>query len=200
MCKCSVLNPKQTQSSAANGARLATSQTLESDHYVCIRQKLDEEDKPQVIIIDLKNNNDVMRRPINADSAIMHWNKNIIALKAQGRTVQIFDLAAKAKLKSAIMNEDIVYWKWFSEKSLGLVTDSSVYHWDVYDATQQSPVKVFDRLPNLAVCGSFPLCFCTLEAFVENCVTNMDGLPFLGMPNHQLPRQLPGEVDGRRWN
>lgn len=126
-------------------------QTLESDHYVCVRQKLDEDDKPQVIIVDLKNNNNVMRRPINADSAIMHWSKNIIALRAQGRTIQIFDLEAKQKLKSAVMNEDIVYWKWFSDKSLGLVTDTSVYHWDVYDATQQNPAKVFDRLPNLSV-------------------------------------------------
>jgi clathrin heavy chain len=82
----------------------------------------------------------------------MHWSKNIIALKAQGRTIQIFDLGAKQKLKSAVMNEDIVYWKWFSETSLGLVTESAVYHWDVYDATQQNPVKMFDRLPNLAVC------------------------------------------------
>ncbi|KAJ5273478.1 clathrin heavy chain [Penicillium angulare] len=129
-----------------------TSCTLESDHYVCVRQKLDEDDKPQVIIINLKNNNEVMRRPINADSAIMHWNKNIIALKAQGRTIQIFDLGAKSKLKSAVMNEDIVYWKWFSETSLGLVTDTSVYHWDVYDATQQNPVKMFERLPNLSGC------------------------------------------------
>ncbi|KAK9849535.1 hypothetical protein MYU51_014085 [Penicillium brevicompactum] len=129
-----------------------TSCTLESDHYVCVRQKLDEDDKPQVIIIDLKNNNEVLRRPINADSAIMHWNKNIIALKAQGRTVQIFDLGAKQKIKSAVMNEDIVYWKWFSETSLGMVTDSAVYHWDVYDATQQNPVKMFDRLPNLSGC------------------------------------------------
>ncbi|KAJ5617670.1 hypothetical protein N7537_002784 [Penicillium hordei] len=129
-----------------------TSCTLESDHYVCVRQKLDDDSKPEVIIIDLKNNNEVLRRPINADSAIMHWNKNIIALKAQGRTIQIFDLGARQKLKSANMNEDIVYWKWFSERSLGLVTDSAVYHWDVYDATQQNPVKVFDRLPNLAGC------------------------------------------------
>ncbi|KAI1833625.1 hypothetical protein DTO006G1_4993 [Penicillium roqueforti] len=129
-----------------------TSCTLESDHYVCVRQKLDDDAKPEVIIIDLKNNNEVLRRPINADSAIMHWSKNIIALKAQGRTIQIFDLGARQKLKSANMNEDIVYWKWFSERSLGLVTDSAVYHWDVYDATQQNPVKVFDRLPNLAGC------------------------------------------------
>jgi hypothetical protein len=134
-----------------NGADFVL-QTLESDQFVCVRQKLNEEDKPQVIIVDLKKNNEVIQRPINADSAIMHWSKQVIALKAQSRTVQIFDLAAKAKLKSAVMNEDVVFWKWFSETSLGLVTDSSVYHWNVFDPTQNAPVKMFDRNQNLAVC------------------------------------------------
>lgn len=110
-----------------------------------------------MIIINLKNNNEVIKRPINADSAIMHWSKNIIALKAQGRTIQIFDLSAKQKLKSAVMNEDVVYWKWFSETCLGLVTDVSVYHWDVFDPTQSQPIKIFDRLPNLSVCIPNPL-------------------------------------------
>lgn len=81
----------------------------------------------------------------------MHWNKLIIALKAQQRTLQIFDLGQKAKLKSAQMNEDVVFWKWFSETSLGLVTDSSVYHWNIFDPNQTQPVKLFDRNPNLAV-------------------------------------------------
>jgi len=123
---------------------------LESDHYVCIRQKVNESASPEVIIIELKNNHNVIRRPIKADSAIMHWNKQIIALKAQSRTLQIFDLAQKQKLKSTTMNEDVVYWKWFNEKSLGLVTDTSVYHWDISDPSMQAPVKVFDRNPNLS--------------------------------------------------
>ena len=106
--------------------------------------------KPEVVIIDLKNNNNVIRRPINADSAIMHWTKQVIALKAQSRTLQIFDLEAKAKLKSATMNEDVVFWKWFSSTTLGLVTDTAVYHWDIFDATQPSPVEVFKRHENLS--------------------------------------------------
>ena len=81
----------------------------------------------------------------------MHWNRNIIALKAQGKTLQVFDLDAKQKLKSAVMTEDIVFWKWYSETSLGLVTESSVYHWDVFDANAHSPTKMFDRIANLAV-------------------------------------------------
>jgi len=81
----------------------------------------------------------------------MHWSKMIIALKAQQRTLQIFDLSQRQKLKSAVMNEDVVFWKWISETSLGLVTDTSVYHWDVFDPTQNAPVKAFDRNSNLSV-------------------------------------------------
>jgi clathrin heavy chain len=87
----------------------------------------------------------------------MHWSKNIIALKAQGKTVQVFDLGAKTKLKSAVLTEDVVFWKWYSDTSLGLVTETSVYHWNVFDPTQQSPIKMFDRIANLAVSYLLPV-------------------------------------------
>lgn len=131
---------------------LTTRKTLESDRYVCARQSTAEGGKGQVVIVDLKNPNEPpIKRPITADSAIMHWSKMVIALRAQSRTVQIFDLGAKSKLKSAVMNEDIVFWKWFSPDSLGMVTDTSVYHWNVFDPTQASPIKMFDRNTNLSV-------------------------------------------------
>lgn len=84
----------------------------------------------------------------------MHWTKQIIALRAQSRTLQIFDLEKKAKLKSATMNEDVVFWKWISESTLGLVTDTSVFHWDIFDANQAAPVEVFKRNANLQVSSS----------------------------------------------
>ena len=93
-----------------------------------------------------------MRRPIKADSAIMHWHKPVIALKAQQRTLQIFDLGAKAKIKSTTMTEDVLFWKWISVDTLGLVTETSVYHWNVFDGNSQGhPHKVFERNQNLAV-------------------------------------------------
>ncbi len=81
----------------------------------------------------------------------MHWSRQIIALKA-GRTLQIFDLEQKAKLKSTTMGEDVTFWKWTSESTLGLVTETSVYHWDITNAAQDAPVKAFDRNANLQVC------------------------------------------------
>ena len=92
----------------------------------------------------------------------MHWTKQVIALKAQSRTLQIFDLGQKAKLKSATMNEDVVFWKWFSETTLGLVTDTTVYHWDVFDPSQAAPVEIFKRNQNLNVFdtnGRYPRTF-----------------------------------------
>ncbi|KAI1498271.1 clathrin heavy chain [Biscogniauxia marginata] len=126
--------------------------TLESDHFICVREKKNETASPEVVIVDLKNNNNVTRRPIKADSAIMHWTKQIIALRAQSRTLQIFDLEQKQKLKSATMNEDVVFWKWISDTTLGLVTDTSVFHWNIFDASQAAPVEVFKRNANLNGC------------------------------------------------
>lgn len=106
----------------------------------------------------------------------MHWNKQIIALKAQSRTLQIFDLQQKAKLKSATMNEDVVFWKWFSETTLGLVTDSAVYHWDVFDQNQPQPVEVFKRHENLQVIRAISYFLAQTDIF------NVE------LANHKLPR------------
>lgn len=125
--------------------------TLESDHFICVRQKVDDNASPEVIIVELRNGNNVIRRPIKADSAIMHWTRQIIALKAQSRTLQVFDLEARNKLKSTTMSEDVLFWKWINEKSLGLVTETSVYHWDVFSPTEANPTKMFDRHQSLAV-------------------------------------------------
>lgn len=105
----------------------------------------------------------------------MHFTKQIIALKAQQRTLQIFDLGAKAKLKSTTMNEDVVFWKWFSETSLGLVTETAVYHWNIFDPAAAQPAKLFDRNSNLSV---------SLQMVLRATRTDR---AIVGLPNHQLP-------------
>jgi len=96
----------------------------------------------QVSLIDLSNNFQVTRRPIQAEAAIMNPESNILALRS-GTTLQIFDLDAKAKLKNHTMPEPVVYWRWTSASNLALVTAGSVYHWGL-DGTS-APVKMFDR-------------------------------------------------------
>ncbi|KAG8880927.1 hypothetical protein FRB97_000320 [Tulasnella sp. 331] len=120
--------------------------TLESDHFICVREKTGEQN--QVVIVDLADANNVMRRPITADSAIMHPDQKIIALKAQ-RQLQIFNIDTKTKVKSFQTNEDVAFWKWISKTAIGFVTDTSVFHWSISDATSV-PQKIFDRHASLS--------------------------------------------------
>ena len=55
--------------------------TLESDHFICVREKVNEQN--QVVIIDLADANNVVRRPVTADSTIMHPKEKILALKCE---------------------------------------------------------------------------------------------------------------------
>ncbi|KAH8731300.1 clathrin heavy chain [Phaeosphaeriaceae sp. PMI808] len=120
--------------------------TLESDKYVCVRQVNEANAPAETVIIDLKNTNNVIRRPIRADSAIMHLTEPIIALKAQGRTLQLFNLETKERLQTYSHQEDIQFWRWVSQTTLALVSTKSVYHWDVLDSKNPvAPRKIFDR-------------------------------------------------------
>jgi clathrin heavy chain len=65
------------------------------------------------------------------------------------RTLQIFNIDTKQKVKAHENNENVVFWKWISDSTIGVVTDTSVYHWSIADATSP-PQKVFDRHATLA--------------------------------------------------
>ena len=52
---------------------------MESDKFICVREKVGEQN--QVVIIEMSNPSNPTRRPMAADSAIMHPTAKIIALK-----------------------------------------------------------------------------------------------------------------------
>ena len=113
---------------------------MQSDKWiVCV-------EPTQVTLVDLQNQAQVTRRPIQAEAAIMNPVSNILALRS-GTTLQVFDLDAKAKLKNHTMPEPVVFWKWTGPTNLALVTASSVYHWSIEG--DGAPAKVFDRHPSL---------------------------------------------------
>ncbi|KAL7986940.1 hypothetical protein Chor_005859, partial [Crotalus horridus] len=119
---------------------------MESDKFICIREKVGEQ--AQVVIIDMNDPNNPIRRPISADSAIMNPASKVIALKA-GKTLQIFNIEMKSKMKAHTMTDDVTFWKWISLNTVALVTDNAVYHWSMEGESQ--PVKMFDRHSSLAV-------------------------------------------------
>ena len=52
---------------------------MESDKYICVREKVAEQ--AQVVIIDMADSANPIRRPISAESAIMNPASKVIALK-----------------------------------------------------------------------------------------------------------------------
>lgn len=54
---------------------------MSSDKFICVREGDGGATPKQVVIVDLNDPNNVMRRPISADSAIMHPDRKLIALK-----------------------------------------------------------------------------------------------------------------------
>ncbi|GAA6001306.1 clathrin heavy chain [Rhodotorula paludigena] len=128
--------------------------TLESDRFVCVREEVN--GAKQVVVLDLNDPNNVVRRPISAESAIMHWDDKVLALRAQ-RQLQVFNIELKQKVSAHLMGEDVTFWKWISPTTIGIVTETAVYHWTCYapasapnTPTSDTPVKVFDRHASLA--------------------------------------------------
>uniref|UniRef100_A0A914HD52 Clathrin heavy chain n=1 Tax=Globodera rostochiensis TaxID=31243 RepID=A0A914HD52_GLORO len=119
--------------------------TMESDKYIVVREIVG--DSAQVVILDVSNPSELTRRPVSADSALMNPVSKILALKS-GKTLQIFDLEQKAKVKTHVANEDVVFWKWINPETIGIVTDAFVYHWAL--AGESAPVKMFERHSTLA--------------------------------------------------
>ena len=46
-----------------------------------------------------------------------------------GKTLQIFNIEMKSKMKAHTMTEEVIFWKWISVNIIGLVTDAACYHW-----------------------------------------------------------------------
>lgn len=112
--------------------------TLQSSKYVVVR----EEGAANLAIIDTATKN-VLRLPVQVDSAIMNPVSKVVALRA-GNNLQIYNLEMKTKMKTTQMDE-VVFWKWLDPKTVAVVTEKSCYHWSMEGAAE--PRKMFDRAP-----------------------------------------------------
>ena len=73
----------------------------------------------------------------------------LLHISLAGRTLQVFNIETKQKVKSHVNNDDVVFWKWVSETTIGMVTETSVFHWTINDSTSP-PQKIFDRHATLS--------------------------------------------------
>jgi len=90
---------------------------------------------------------------MKAEGILMHRSKNIIALRANQGTktvLQVYNLDTKAKLKHTEVNEQVRFWRWIGEDTLGIVGKSNVYHTDINDS--KAPEKVFEQEQKFGTC------------------------------------------------
>jgi hypothetical protein len=103
VCSC-VLPPAQLSSLGVAAENINfRAVTAESEKFITVREQ-PAGGQPTVVIIDMANPTNPTRRQISADSALMSWNRKVIALKA-GENLQVFDLDSKQKLKAHAMAE-----------------------------------------------------------------------------------------------
>lgn len=122
--------------------------TMQSDKFICVCEGGDANGgQSSVSIVELQNNNNVQKRPIHAEAAIMNPVSKVIALRSQNQ-LQIFNMELRAKMKAHQMKETIVFWRWVNVNTIGLVTTSAIYHWSLEG--DSPPQKIFDRHASLS--------------------------------------------------
>lgn len=134
--------------------------SIESDKYIVMRTGAP--NGPwKMILVDLENQNNVLAKPITADSIIINPTKPFLAIRGftpaacssrpsvlAGLQMQIFDFEQKLKVKACQAEDKIVYWRWISADVIGYVTETSVWHWHLQG--NEAPEKIFERLPTHA--------------------------------------------------
>jgi len=126
------------------------STSMESDKYICVCETQGAGQPSNIVIVDMSQGNQVTRRPISAEAAIMNPVSKVIALRASSggaQQLQIFNMELRAKMKSFTMNEAITFWRWISPNNIAIVTATSVFHWSIEG--DSAPAKIFDRHANL---------------------------------------------------
>jgi clathrin heavy chain len=48
-----------------------------------------------------------------------------------GKTLQIFNIEMKSKMKAHTMTEDVLFWKWISVNTVAIATETAVFHWSM---------------------------------------------------------------------
>ena len=122
--------------------------SFESDKYICAKE-VDQQGNASVITCDIMNNFAISKRKMAmADGVMMHPTQNIMSVRAKNGQnnimIQVYNLDTKQKLKDINLNYEITFWKWLNQKTIGLVSPTSVYTLDISE--MNSPAKkVFDR-------------------------------------------------------
>jgi len=95
----------------------------------------------------------------------------MLVLLTAGKTLQIFNIEMKSKVKAHTMTEDVQFWKWISINTVALATETAVYHWSMeglYNCTASTPPRKLH--PKIQKLHTKKKKWCrTLEKLCLNC-------------------------------
>jgi clathrin heavy chain len=114
--------------------------TLQTDKFCCVRD-VQADGSASLAIVDLEQYDSIRNDIKDAEAPIMSSNK-CLALRS-GTTLQVFQLNPRQKLKEAVVNDPISYWKWINDQTIAIVTTTQVLHWSL--TNDAGPTRVFDR-------------------------------------------------------
>ncbi len=119
--------------------------SLESDRYACIKEAAPD-GTISFNIVDISQGYKVQKKPIKADSVMMHPSKSIISMRTGGDQtscgIQVVDLARKEALREVTIPEQVVLWRWVSDTVIGVVGARCVYHVDITTKPSTAPAAV----------------------------------------------------------
>ncbi|KAI0563594.1 Clathrin heavy chain [Gracilaria domingensis] len=117
--------------------------TLSSDRAVTIRDQPPGK-QPTLVILHTASPSSPTRRPFSADAALLHPQKDWLAVRV-GVNVSVIDLASKKKLYEAVLPDAVAFWHWIGDDVLAIVTLTAVFHWQL----SAEPQVVFERHDSL---------------------------------------------------
>ncbi|KAL5016571.1 hypothetical protein ScPMuIL_006160 [Solemya velum] len=124
--------------------------TMTSDRWIAVRHDNKDEKRSMVTVLSPKDGTISFAGQTSADSVLMNPTQPIVALKA-GLRFEVFNLNTKLMISKAKLHNPIVYWTWVNADVIAMVTDTAVYHWDLWQA-DCPPEKMFTRHNRLTFC------------------------------------------------
>lgn len=125
--------------------------TLTSDRSIAIRhgERKKDDSKCMVTVLSPKDGTISYAGQTSADSVLMNPIHPIIALKADQR-FEVFNVETKLLLAKTKIHDPVCYWTWLTSEIVAIVTEGSVYHWNIGKGKDSHPEKVFKRHARLA--------------------------------------------------
>lgn len=126
--------------------------SLTSERVVLVNEQKDQSQELVSVYLQTKS---VQRKQNKAEAVLAHPVRNWNAVRAKTpnnpatTTVLIYNMDSKDIMINSVIPEQVKFWSWVDENTLGVVGNTSIYHISIKNVTQKNTTvqaeKMFDR-------------------------------------------------------